>query len=147
MSNCISTGPDGWIEHWLHNGLGLFDSPELATQVIPAGATGLRMFAYRLLAVRYRRGVAESWDWPAMQPAPLAAAFQTMGFDAVSKSLQEGLGFECSPLSCCDLAVEGEVNEHCLMKSLEATVAMAQRLSLEGPEPGPYYVAEVLELR
>jgi hypothetical protein len=37
------------------------------------------------------------------------------------------------------------VNEHCLMKTLEAAVAAARRFSLEEPEPGPYYVVEVLE--
>jgi len=145
VSTCISTGPDDWIQHWLHNELGWFDSPEAAEAVIPSGTTGIRIFAYRLLDVRYRRGVAEAWEWPAVRPRELTSAFRTIGFDAVSKSLQDGLGFECSPLSCCDLARDADVNSHCLLNTLEAAVAKAQTFSLEEPEPGPYYVAEVLE--
>ncbi|MGH7299336.1 MAG: hypothetical protein ACREKQ_11160 [Candidatus Rokuibacteriota bacterium] len=145
VSSCISTGPAGWIDHWLHNDLGWFDTPELAAQVIPRGATGFRVFAYRVLGTRYRGGVAEGWEWPPVRPAPLDSSFHSAGFDAVSKSLADGLGFECSPLSCCDLAAGGQVNEHCLMNSFEVAVATAQRFSLEEPEPGPYYVVEVLE--
>ncbi len=145
VSTCISKGPEGWIDHWLHNEFGLFDSPETAAQVIPEGVTGVRMFAYRLLPTRYRRGATEGWPWPAVDPAPLDPSFQRLGFDAVSKSMEAGLSFECSPLSCCDLATEGAVNEHCLIESLEAAVVAARRFSLEEPDLGPYYVAEVLE--
>lgn len=45
MSTCISKGPDRWIDHWLHNAFGWFDTPALAVQVIPEGASEIRVFA------------------------------------------------------------------------------------------------------
>lgn len=30
VSECISPGPDDWINHWRHNPLGFFDTPDLA---------------------------------------------------------------------------------------------------------------------
>ena len=35
VSCCISPPPDDWVDHWLHNELAFFDSPEIAGQVIP----------------------------------------------------------------------------------------------------------------
>jgi hypothetical protein len=35
VSTCVSPAPDGWVDRWLHNDLGLFDSPELALAVAP----------------------------------------------------------------------------------------------------------------
>jgi hypothetical protein len=97
VSTCISTGPAGWIDHWLHNGLGWFDTPESAAQVIPQGTTGVRLFAYRLLDTRYRGGLAEVWEWPPVRPAPLDSSFHRLGFDAVSKSLTEGWASSAHP--------------------------------------------------
>jgi hypothetical protein len=57
------------------------------------------------------------------------------------------LGFECSPLSCNSMASEMTANESCLFHSLEAAIAGAMRFSIEQPEPGDYYVVEVLEDR
>ena len=55
------------------------------------------------------------------------------------------LGLECSPLSCNGLAAEFEINEFCLLPSLDQAVDAAERFSREQPEPGDYYVVEVLE--
>ena len=38
-------------------------------------------------------------------------------------------------------------NGYCLFDSLEAAIAGAMRFSIEQPEPGDYYVVEVLEGR
>ncbi len=57
------------------------------------------------------------------------------------------LGFECSPFSCNSMAGEMRANEYCLFDSLEAAIAGATRFSIEQPEPGDYYVVEVLENR
>jgi hypothetical protein len=59
--------------------------------------------------------------------------------------MESVLGFECSPLSCNAMATEMDTNEYCLFDSLEAAVAGAARFSIEQPEPGDYYVIEVLE--
>ncbi len=50
-------------------------------------------------------------------------------------------------LSCNSMAAEVSSNEFCLFDSLEAAIAAATRFSIEQPEPGDYYVVEVLEER
>lgn len=55
------------------------------------------------------------------------------------------LGFECSPLSCNSMAADYHANEFCLFPSLEAAIIGAERFSIEQPEPGDYYIVEVLE--
>jgi hypothetical protein len=37
------------------------------------------------------------------------------------------------------------VNEHCLFPTFDAAIAGAERFAVEQPEPGDYYVVEVLE--
>ena len=80
-----------------------------------------------------------------MQPEPLPAGFTTIGFDSASRSSVSGLSLECSPLSCNGLAAELPVNEHCLFPTLDDAIAGAVRFAVEQPEPGDYYVVEVLE--
>jgi hypothetical protein len=45
------------------------------------------------------------------------------------------------------MAVEIMANEYCLFDSLDSAIAGATRFSIEQPEPGEYYVVEVLEGR
>jgi hypothetical protein len=104
----------------------------------------MTVFAYRLSTVRFVKGARESWPWPNVAPIPIPASFRSIGFDAVSKYMDSVLGFECSPLSCNALAPEWPVNRHCLLESLEVAVQAAERFSVDQPEPGMYYVAEVL---
>jgi hypothetical protein len=42
------------------------------------------------------------------------------------------------------MAAEVPVNQYCLIDTLEEAIAAAVRFSKEEPEPGPYYVVEVL---
>lgn len=42
------------------------------------------------------------------------------------------------------MALVVAVNRHCLIDHLDAAIATATRFSVEEPEPGPYYVVEVL---
>lgn len=51
--------------------------------------------------------------------------------------------FECSPLSCNNMAKEFAVNRHCLVDDLDQAGSVAERFAVEEPEPGPYYVIEV----
>ena len=50
------------------------------------------------------------------------------------------------PVSCNAMAAEYPVNAHCLLDDPAIAVAAAERFSIEQPEPGTYYVAEVLAL-
>jgi len=147
VSECLSAGAENWIQHWRHNGLGWFNSVADALAVIPAaGRGGYRLFAYRLHPDVFtgagRRAAALPGD---VGPEPLPAGFVSRGFDSASKSSDAGLGLECSPLSCNGLAAEMAVNEHCLFPTLDAAIAAAGRFAAEQPEPGDYYVVEVLE--
>ena len=106
------------------------------------------MFAYRLAPVFFRSGQPVSVRIPEdVKPESLPPDFVSLGFDAYSKSMESILGPECSPLSCNSMASEFPVNRHCLLATLEEARSAATRFSIEQPEPGDYYVAEVLEQR
>jgi hypothetical protein len=80
-----------------------------------------------------------------VQPDPIPLEFVSLGFDAISRCRPEILGFDCSPLSCNSMADQMPTNEHCLFSALEAAIAGAERFAREQPEPGSYFVVEVLE--
>jgi hypothetical protein len=141
VSTCLAPAPEGWIDHWRHNDLGFFDSPEIAQGIIPAGATGFSIFAYRLFPQRYEDGLASPFAITPVSPRPLGSTFRSLGFDVVSKSASHY--FECSPLSCNSLAGEVPVNRYCLIESLDVAVGLAIRASVGDAEPGPYYILEV----
>jgi hypothetical protein len=149
VSECISEGPPGWIQRWRHNSLGWFNRPDEAASLIPADAApSYRLFAYRLLPEVFGHTSRVPFVVPAdVRPDPIPATYRSLGFDSVSKSTPAGLCFECSPLSCNGMASELSVNAHCLFPALEDAIAGAARFAIEQPEPGDYYVVEVLEAR
>jgi hypothetical protein len=148
VSHCTSKAPDDWIEHWRHNELGWFNTVADALSVVPEAERPLyRLFAYRLEPFFFRQGQrVELAVLAHVHPDPIGPAFIERGFDATSKSIEGVLGFECSPLSCNDLAAEMAANAFCLFPTHDAALAGARRFSLEQPEPGDYYVVQVLEL-
>jgi hypothetical protein len=147
VSDCVSPGPGDWVHLWLHNRFGFFNEPDLARRVIAHDDPPMRLFAYRISTVRFAAGRLETWAWPSdAQPVPPPPESVSLGFDAVSKYMDDVLGFGCSPLSCNRLADEWPVNSHCLLDDLDAAVKAAEQFSIEQPEPGVYYVAEILEL-
>ncbi len=147
VSNCVSKPPEDWIGHWLHNELGWFDRIADARAVVPAGQTAAhRLFAYRIHPEFFRKGTPQPLVLSdGVHPDPIPATFRALGFDCVSKSIESSLGFDCSPLSCNSMAVEIPANEYCLFDSLDGAVDGARRFSIEQPEPGDYYVVQVLE--
>ncbi len=142
VSDCVASSPPDWIEHWLHNDWGLFNSPADAQSVVPPGSSQYALFAYRLLPLRFVDGRSERLAIPELTVVPPGPDFLPLGFDAVSRLYSAF--FECSPLSCNGLADEVEVNRFCLVDGLERAAALAERFSREQPEPGAYYVLEVL---
>ena len=147
VSECISSGAEGWISVWRHNGLGWFNRIEDALSVIPEGQRAeFRLFAYRMHPEVFSGNDRAALVLPDdVRPEPLPAEFRSIGFDSACKGRPEALSFDCSPLSCNALAAEMPVNEHCLFPSFDAAMAGAQRFAAEQPEPGDYYVVEVLE--
>ena len=147
VSHHISKAPEGWIDHWLHNAFGWFNRQADARAVVPAGqGAAHRIFAYRIFPALFRHGSRHELVLPAdVRPEPIPDTFQSLGFDCVNMRPGAGFLFGCSPLSCNVMAAECAANAHCLFASLEDAVAGAGRFSIEQPEPGDYYVIEVLE--
>jgi hypothetical protein len=131
----------------MHNELGWFNRASDAVGVIPEDQRAeYRLFAYRIYPKVFRKGGAHEFVLPPdVHPDAVPSTFAFIGFDTVSKSMESSLGFECSPLSCNLMAREVATNKSCLFDSLEAAIAGATRFSVEQPEPGDYYVVEVLE--
>lgn len=143
VSGCIADAPSGWIDHWAHNELWVYDTPDSALAVVPTDqAVEFELFAYRLTPWLYRSGTAELFELPAISPEPMDETFESLGFDAVSRTA--GTSFECSPLSCCNLARQFSANEWCLFSTHDQATAAAMAWSVRGAEPGPYVVIEVL---
>jgi len=141
ISMCANA-PDNWIDKWRHNDLGFYNTRADAQAILPPHADAFVLFAYRILPVRFSKEGVEPIDLPELDVEPLDQTFASIGFDAISKSSSSF--FECSPLSCNYLAREIPVNRYCLVDSLQEAVALAKRFAVEEPEPGPYYVFEVL---
>ena len=127
VSDCVSPRPDNWIQSWLHNDFGWFNTAEDAAQVSAGADEGaFRLFAYRLYPELFRRGNAVAVEWPEnANPNPIPPNFRSLGYDAVSRSETTSTGFDCSPLSCNDLAAEMPANLHCLFTTRDEAVAQA----------------------
>ena len=143
VSRHVSANPVGWADS-THNLLGLFNEPGGARLVVGPDDPPMRIFGYTVSTLRFVDGEPQPWDWPGdADPIPLPTDFRSLGYDAVHKYLDDILGFECSPLSCNSLAQEWPVNRYCLLDDLTTAIEAARRFSIEKPEPGMYYVAEV----
>jgi hypothetical protein len=144
VSDCINDTPHDWVDRWLHNSLGLFNEPEQARSVLTAADGPMQVFAYRVSTIRFVNGSPQPWTWPDdAHPVDVPSDYRSLGFDAVHKHMDSILGFECSPLSCNGLAKEWPVNRYCLLDDLEIALRAAVQFSIDQPEPGMYYVAEV----
>ena len=142
VSNCISSGPPDWIQHWRHNDFGLFDTPELAQSVVPVDVIQqFQIVGYRICSEVFGGGPRLS-ALASAEHLSVSADFGIIGYDAVSSS--RGHGFECSPLSCNGAAKEFAATDRCLFASIDDAIAAARRFSAGNWEPGPYYVMEVL---
>jgi hypothetical protein len=147
VSHHISLAPDGWIGRWCHNELGFFNRLADAQDLMSRdGAGRYRLFGYRILPTVFIGDDARSWMTPPdVRPEPGLTRFISHGFDVVSRWSADTLGFDCSPLSCNGLAAEMETTAGCLFPTLETAIDGARQFARQQPEPGDYYVLEVLE--
>lgn len=144
VSECVSPGPEGWIDGWAHNEMWAFDDEQAAWGVVPGGRSNpdYRMFAYRLFPVEFDGGEQRPFAIPSLGVRPLADHYRRLGDDVVSRTC--GSTFECAPLSCNYAARQVKVNEHCLLDDAAEAFRLAVPFSREeGAEPGPYHVVEV----
>jgi hypothetical protein len=102
------------------------------------------VFAYRALSDVYSNGVVVPLPSLAEPVLGTTRELRSLGFDVVSSSVTDHL--ECSPLSCNGMCNSFPVNGYCLFPELAAATEVARSWSQDGPEPGDYYVEEVLRV-
>ena len=142
VSTCLARAPVNWVDRWLHNELGFFDTIADAESVLPPEASSSSVLAYRAFPQFYAEGLVREFSIPMHDVQPLPDTFRPLGFDAVSMSASSFV--ECSPLSCNGLLSLFPVNEYCLFPELSSAIEAAKKWSVGGAEPGDYYVFEVL---
>lgn len=160
VAACIYPPPDAWYQLYPRlNHAEYCNDERLALSAIPPGRErDFELFAYRIIPVEFARKQS-----PCERPVlsmmgkggveiasePDLGSYEFLGYDAVSsQSAEHGvIDFECSPLSCNDCAGEHPVNEHCLISNLQDALTVAQNFADTDPEPGPYYLVEVLRKR
>lgn len=147
VSECISEGPPGWIDAWKHNEWFVFDSEELAWEMVPGDRAAYDMYAYKILPVRFN-GEITPIDVKPSATGDLSG-YEFLGYDIVSRSCDSA--FECSPLSCNGGYKEFRVNTHCLIDELEYAWGIASEIGGSakekgGWEPGPYFLVAVYRL-
>ena len=142
VSCCVSEDPDGWIDHWRHNAMWVYDTRELAWSVVPETVRGeFDLYAYQMFPVEFVDGEQRPFAIPQLNVEPLPASFDRIGYDAVSRSC--GNNFECSPLSCNHMAEHLPTNRYCLIDEADSAFRLAAQCEAGGCEPGPYFVVEV----
>ena len=145
VSECISKGPENWIQYWRHNDLWLFDMVELAESVVdPNEGSTFTTVGYKIWHVGFDLGKERSTTIPIIETAVLDPTFESLGFDAVVRG---GDSFYCSPLSCNGAAATHPTNEKCLFATADAAIVGAKEFSAGNWEPGTYWVVEVLGRR
>jgi hypothetical protein len=159
VSDCISEGPEEWIDKWKHNDLGFYDTEEAALSVIPENSLEkFELFGYKLYPVEFNQGkiVKHAIKSKAVENLSL---YVFIGFDIVSRSGPNF--FECSPLSCNSGCEIFAVNRFCLIQDFEEALQCCRKISEEIAgvesvkrpdgifeydgkwEPGPYYLFQI----
>lgn len=142
VSTCLSKAPEGWLEHSLHNELGIYDTPELAIYVVPEPVRHeFELFAYRIFPFQFINGQMQPFAPPELPVEPLSLSFERLGYDVVNRDRNGN--FECSPLSCNHMATHFSVTRLCLLKDADVAFGLATGLKKGQCKPGPYFVIEV----
>ena len=148
VSSCVSEDFCDYIDYWKHNGYWFFNSPEVIVAVATENdidLVGARFFYYEAYESEYDD---DGQGWTSFSPEessttevirPGDATLQ--GYDIATFSA--GNMAECSPLSCNHMAESVQVNEHCLLSSLETGIALLEAGIFQQCEPGPYRIITV----
>jgi hypothetical protein len=148
--SCAARSLEHWIEHWLHNGLFVFDTLAKLECVLTADeASSFVRYGLRTLPAEFDEaadGVAseQAIDFADVHPEPIPEQFVRLGFDLSNRSV--GSNLECSPLSCNNRAAEIATNCWCLLDDFEVALRLAREWGSAGGigvEPGPYMLLEV----
>ncbi len=146
VSHCVTSGPEDWIDHWLHNDFGYYNSEQDALAICGDKAASFHLMAFRMLPAMFKDGLLLDFEVPDFPITQISDHYVQLGFDVSNATLgKSGFPFlECSPLSCNGFAKEIQVNQFCLVDTLESAIQLAKKVSVGGAEPGPYFVVEVL---
>lgn len=151
VSGCVSPCFADYYDEWKHNGFWLFDSIDILRQVASRKSIdlgGTKIFYYELYEKQFDAdGTAEALKAPDLSFATNVSVPKTKkleGFDVVT--FYAGAGPECSPLSCNSLAIKHDVNQHCLLASLDEATAHLKNGVFKNSEPGPYRIFSVYSL-
>ena len=147
VSDCVSENFCDYVGYWMHNGFWFFDTPAAIQAVADAEGVPLsdaELLYYRGHPRQYEGGGVWSEysaeDGFRTEVEPPASA-RLLGYDVAAYSMQNAP--ECSPLSCNGLAARVDVNEHCLMRTLDYAIDRLQSGAFDGSEPGPYRIIAV----
>jgi hypothetical protein len=148
VSNCVASDFCDYIKYWKHNGYWFFNSPQDIQAVAdsdPKAANDRELFYYEIYEQQFDDQVA---TWMPFAPEEsfrteviLPQLKSLLGFDVVTYCAQTSP--ECSPLSCNNLAEKIEVNENCLLPSLEEAKLLVESGGFANSEPGPFRVIAV----
>lgn len=147
VANCGSENFCDYIHFWKHNGFWLFDSPELIRTISTDNIdlTDTVLLYYRGHDTQYDADLKVWTEFNADENFQTAVSVPTttrcLGYDIVTYSMQNAP--ECSPLSCNNLATTVEVNEFCLIDSLDSAIEQLENGGFNNSEPGPYRIMEV----
>lgn len=161
VSTCISPAVKDF-DRWAFNEAGYYPTVQSALDAVHQDRRSrAALFAYRLYLVEFtggeRKEVTSAELLGANAPLLITeeppARFRSIGFDVVSgrralpesqRSPRAPFGLDCSPLSCCGLSVRYAINSYCLLPEYGDAAVTARDFSREEPEPGPYFIVQVL---
>lgn len=148
VSACISKNFADYIHFWKHNGYGFFNTAQdifCLAQTHHIELSDTRMFYYEMYVQQW---CEDALSWESFEPeealetkveAPRRK--QLEGFDVVSFYCQNVP--ECSYLSCNHMAETLDVNEHCLLDTLEQAIQLVESNTFFNCEPGPCRILAV----
>jgi hypothetical protein len=148
VSNCVSDDFCDYINHWKHNGYWFFNSP-LDIRAIansdPNAAKEFELHYYELYEQQYDD---QRNTWVSFEPEDSfvtdvhePSSKQLLGYDVVTYFVQTSP--ECSPLSCNNFAEKIQVNENCLLPTLDEARRLIESGSFQNSEPGPFRILAV----
>lgn len=163
VSDCMSKPPDEWEKNWDFNAAWCYNTEQAAWATVPPelchefDVFALRMFPWAFDESGKRDvEMHKLWD-TRHDPLPKESGlddYSHLGYDVAGGPCMDingersvMLGFSCSPLSCNGMAQHYPVNRYCLIPTLDEAVVAAQDFGRTEPEPGPFYLYEVLRRR
>lgn len=151
VSECLSRRPERWWERLDFNGVGCYETPEVAMATArDEDQNRLHLFAYWLVIPPSDSRESLLLNLPdgttpeSLPVGPGPSDFVVLGYDVVSFNF-DAVGPDHAPLSCCGKAADEAVNSYCLLDDLDRALELARFWSTDEAhvEPGEYFVVRV----